>query len=163
MFYDKMDSDNKFMDLYRLFIKEYVSVIFGKDFLFQRYPTFRIHYPENIAVFEFHKDKDYNHNEKEINFYLPITQAFDTNTFWIESEENKGDYSPVEANYGDLVKFDGANLKHGNKINKTNLTRISLDFRILLKKDYNPKHLKISKTKNIKFEVGGYYEDFYNI
>jgi hypothetical protein len=163
IFYSKMDSDGKFINLYYNFIKKYISELFLEEILFQKYPTFRIHYPNNVAVFEFHKDKEYSHNPKEINFFLPITSAFETNTFWIESEEDKGDYYPVEAEYGEVVEFNGANLRHGNKINKTDFTRISFDFRILKKSDYVFDESKISKTKNIKFQIGGYYEELKNI
>jgi hypothetical protein len=151
------DEDKKFKKLYDKFIIEFISPLFEDRFIYQTYPTFRIHYKKNIAVFEFHKDKDYNHNPKTINFFLPLTKCYDTNTIWIETEENKEDYSPIICEYGNLIMFDGANLKHGNKINETEQTRVSFDFRVLLEKDYIPNE-KNSKSKNKKLIIGEYYQ-----
>ena len=93
--------------------------LFGEKIVFQKIPTFRVQLVGNLGVFEFHKDKDYNHGEDEVNFFLPITDAYSNNTIWTESEEDKGDYKPMDVNYGEIVMWDGANLSHGNKINNT--------------------------------------------
>jgi hypothetical protein len=159
-FYQGMDACPAFINLYRDFIKNEVSPLFNEKIIFQKFPTFRVHQPNNIAVFAFHKDKEYNHNENEVNFYLPITKATDTNTFWFESEEDKGDFSPMEGDYGNLIQWNGANLSHGNKINETNQTRISFDFRILSKKVYDTSKPKNSKSKNKSFKIGDYYDIF---
>ena len=151
------DEDKKFKKLYDKFIIEFISPLFEDRFIYQTHPTFRIHYKKHIAVFEFHKDKDYNHNPKTINFFLPLTKCYDTNTIWIETEENKEDYSPIICEDGNLIMFDGANLKHGNKINETEQTRVSFDFRVLLEKDYIPNE-KNSKSKNKKLIIGEYYQ-----
>jgi len=159
-FYKGMDNSSDFISIYRSFVKEYVNNMFEEKMIFQKFPTFRVHQPNNIAVFAFHKDKEYNHNSKEVNFYLPITKAFGTNTFWHESEEDKGDFRPMEAEYGELVMWDGANLSHGNKINETNQTRISFDFRVLPKKIYLNSEHKSSKSKGKSFVIGDYYDEF---
>jgi hypothetical protein len=158
-FYHSIDHDTKFKELYDKFIVEFISPLFKQKFIYQTFPTFRVHYKKNIAVFEFHKDKDYNHNPKTINFFLPLTKCYDTNTIWIETEEDKGDYYPIICDYGNLVIWDGANLRHGNKINETNQTRVSLDFRILMEKDYSLSQQKDKMTlKNKKLIVGQYYQ-----
>jgi hypothetical protein len=159
-FYNGMDSSNDFISLYRKFIQETICPLFDEEIIFQKFPTFRIHQPNNIAVFAFHKDKEYNHNENEVNFYLPITKAFSTNTFWFESEEDKGDFSPMEGEYGEVIQWKGSNLKHGNKLNETNQTRISFDFRILSRGIYNVSSPKKSKSKNKSFTIGNYYDAF---
>ena len=159
MFYSNMDSNPIFKETYDSFIKEVVPEIVGTDdFLYQKFPTFRVHQPENIAVFAYHKDKEYNHSPKEINLFLPVTRAFDTNTVWAESEEDKGDYSPINCEYGEVVSWDGANLRHGNKDNKTGLTRGSFDFRILKREDYNANEIKESVSNSKKFVEGDYFE-----
>ena len=159
-FYQGMDACPEFVNLYRNFVKETIVPLFDDEIIFQKFPTFRVHQPNNIAVFAFHKDKEYNHNENEINFYLPITNATDTNTFWFESEEDKGDFAPMEGEYGDLIQWNGANLSHGNKLNETNQTRISFDFRVLSKKIYDTSTPKNSKSKNKSFTIGDYYDTF---
>ena len=75
--------------------------------------------------------RDYGHNPKEINFFVPQTPAFETNTLWIESEEGKEDFEPVTLKPGEFLRFDGANLMHGAKENHTGKTRVSFDFRIM--------------------------------
>lgn len=161
LFYEKMDSDPLFKTTYDMFVKEFIKPNFFPDseIIFQRFPTFRAHYPQNLAVFEFHKDKDYNHNCKEVNFFLPMTDCFETNTIWIESEEDLGDYQPITCEYGEVVMFNGANLRHGNKLNSTEITRVSFDFRILDMQFYESNAVKTSKTKNMKFTIGEYFQE----
>lgn len=87
---------------------------------------------------------------------MPITNAFDTNTIWVESQEDKGDYSAMNCEYGSFIKWDGSNLTHGNKINKTNQVRISFDFRVMKIDNYIPSNHG-SINMNSKFQIGGYY------
>tara|TARA_Y100001963_G_scaffold151718_1_gene235113 strand:- start:952 stop:1590 length:639 start_codon:yes stop_codon:yes gene_type:complete len=158
-FYSSMDKDGEFVSLYRQFIKDEILPFFDEDMIFQKYPTFRVHQPNNIAVFAFHRDRDYNHNKNEINFYLPITKAFGTNTFWYETKEGEKDHKPMEADYGEVVMWNGANLEHGNKKNETGQTRISFDFRLLSKRKYMNSEIKISKSKGKKLELGDYFDE----
>lgn len=159
-YYDSFE-DN-IQEAYKRFLKNEVLPMYEGPIVYQRIPTFRIHLPGNIAVGEFHKDKWYRDSEwhesvQEMNYYLPFTDAYDTNTVWVESEEDKGDYTPVDVKYGEFVQWDGANLKHGNKTNTTPHTRISIDFRVMSYSDYKPSN-KGSINMNAKFEIGGYYE-----
>lgn len=153
----------EFEKMYSQFIKEVIKPIYdGKEIVYQKIPTFRIHLPGNIAVGEFHKDKAYRNLDwadkvKEDNYYFPMTDVFGTNTIWVESEEDKGDYSPMECKYGELYKWDGSNLMHGNKLNDTGFTRVSVDFRVMLKENYIPSDHGSINTKT-QFAIGGYYE-----
>tara|TARA_R110000744_G_scaffold85265_2_gene166653 strand:- start:8206 stop:8862 length:657 start_codon:yes stop_codon:yes gene_type:complete len=157
-FYEGMDSDKNFKSLYDDFIENIVAQNFG-EIIFQKFPTFRVHQPKNICVFEWHKDCDFNHSRNETNIYMPITEAFDTNTFWSESEEGKEDFLPVEADYGEIVIWKGSILKHGNKINTTGKTRVSFDFRVMLLEDYNETEAQESLTKSNKFTMGNYFDE----
>lgn len=157
-FYSEMDSDPSFKFLYDEFIKKIVAPHFSQ-ILFQKYPTFRVHQPDNICVFKWHKDSDFNHSPKELNIFMPITHAYDTNTIWAESEEGSEEYAPIEANYGEIVIWKGAVLKHGNKINVTSMTRISFDFRILELSDYIHEANKASVSKGNKFVRGDYFDN----
>ena len=85
------------------------------EIIYQKIPTFRVHLKDNQAVGEWHRDRDYNHGKSEINIWLPFTDAYDTNTIWIESEEDKNDFKPYNVSYGEVLVFNGANLIHGNK------------------------------------------------
>ena len=159
-FYDAMDADanQTFTNFYRRFIEEVIAPRYNYPIIFQRFPTFRIHQPSNIAVFGWHRDRDYNHHPQEINYFLPITSAFGTNTLWHESEPDKGDYRPMEAEYGEAIEWDGPNCRHGNKPNTTGQTRISFDFRALSREVYDDSTPKESITQGTKFEIGAYYD-----
>ena len=78
-----------------------------------------------------------------------------------KSEIGKKDYTPIELVYGEYAQFIGNKLTHGNKLNDTNCTRISFDFRILPCEKY--KYMKTrpaSVTSSKKFEIGGYYRKY---
>jgi len=157
-FYSKMDEDPLFKNLYDKFIQEFIANQVEFKFHYQRFPTFRIHQPDNVGVFAFHKDKHYNHSEHEINIFMPLTKAYDTNTVWAESEEDKGDFSPMELEYGELFMWDGANLNHGSKTNVTNQTRVSFDYRILPVEKYNDSQVKSSITNAKSMSIDNYFQ-----
>lgn len=161
LYYDWARTD-EFTKIYDKFILEVIKPIYGEQIVYQVIPTFRIAYPQNIAVGEFHKDKLYRDinwavDVKEDNFFLPFTDAFDTNTIWVESEEDKNDFSPMNCNYGETIQWDGSNLTHGNKINETNKTRVSVDFRVMTYSNYKPSEQGSINTKT-KFQLGEYYK-----
>ena len=100
---------------------------------------------------------DYNHSEHEVNFFLPMTKAFGSNTIWVESEMDKRDFAPMEADNGEFYMWNGAILLHGNKVNKTGKSRVSVDFRVLPESKYVESDKK-SVTYNVKFSIGDYFE-----
>ena len=158
-FYAGMDSDPTFKEVYDEFIAEVVKPHFDGPIIFQKFPTFRIHQPNNICVFDWHKDKEFNHYPTEVNIFLPMTNAFDTNTIWAESEEDKKDFAPLEANYGQIFLWNGANLNHGSKINETDSSRVSFDFRVMLLEDYEKQELTSSLTKGKPLKRGEYFDE----
>ncbi len=150
------DKNNRFLKLYTDFVQHLRAKHFtGKTIIYQSRPTFRVHAPNNIAVAKWHKDKAYNHSSNEINIYLPVTSAFDTNTIWAESEEDKGDYAHMNANYGEYFIWNGANLLHGNKKNETNQSRVSLDFRFILPENFQ--YSGSSVTHGVEMALGKYW------
>jgi len=160
--YDLNNSNQSgiFLNTYKDFVHHLSSTIFKEKLIYQRKPTLRIHLPENKSVGGFHRDRDYNHPIEEINIWVPITSAFNTNTVWIESEFDKADYSPMNLNFGQAVIFDSG-LTHGNKVNIENSTRMSFDFRVIpaskWKKDKKQK-TKMSLNQNLKFDTNDYYD-----
>lgn len=160
-FYDKFREGWKEMhDIYQLFIKEVVAQYVEEDFLYQYFPTFRVHLPGNIAVGKFHKDSEFGHPKGEVNFVLPLTDSDDTASIWVETEEDKSDYQAMEMRVGELITFNGNILCHGNKVNRTNRTRVSMDFRILPLSKYNEHETSESVTRKTKFTEGEYYRRF---
>jgi hypothetical protein len=156
------DNCNEFLDMYKKFVTDIIKPLYNRTIVYQKIPTFRVHLPNNIAVGEFHKDKDYRDKQWakdvcELNYYLPLTNTNEFNTFWVESVEDKGDYSPAIVNYGEILEWDGANLKHGNYENKSTETRISVDFRIMPINRYKESD-KGSINMKSQFKIGGYYD-----
>lgn len=136
---------------YENLIREVVQPYIGEDVVYQTIPSFRIQFPDNLAVGEKHKDSDYSHSTDEINFWLPLTDAKNTNTLWIEDKAY-----PVA--YGEILVFDGANREHENKVNKEGYTRVSLDFRVIPKSKYKPS-VKTSINTKLSMSIGGYWSE----
>ena len=164
IFYNSWDNDSELRNMYDDFMIKVVKPMFDNDeIVYQAKPSFRVQLPNNLGVGEFHKDSKYREDKewvkkiKEQNFFLPLTNAKNTATIWVESEPDKGDYSPMDCEYGDLVMWDGANLTHGNKQNKTEFTRVSMDFRVMKKENYSESSAVSINTK-IPFRIGGYYK-----
>ena len=160
-FYDKLrGGQHKFNDAYDRFITEVVSDIFKEEFIYQTVPTLRIHLVDNWATPEFHYDSQegYNHPPGEINFIVPLTKCYGTNSLWVESSPGGGDFKPIVMNYGNLFMGNLNECLHGNKINRTSITRVTFDFRILPLSKYTPQKYTQSATRGIKFEIGSYYK-----
>tara|TARA_R110000796_G_scaffold249455_1_gene377256 strand:- start:40 stop:696 length:657 start_codon:yes stop_codon:yes gene_type:complete len=160
IFYSKLnDNWTSFYDLYDNFIHTEVTKLFSEPFHYQKWPTFRVHIPNDQAIHTFHSDGDplHKHPPGEINFFLPLTRCYGTNTMWVESEPMKLDFKPIELQYGKYSMFNGNQCMHGNKPNKTSLTRISFDFRVIPLSKYNPSWETLSATSNTKFSLGHYY------
>ena len=144
--------------------------IFGVDkIIYQATPSFRVQIPNNIAVggnesddpekYGWHRDTDenYNHPSFEHNFVVPLTKASNTSTIHIETSPHSNEYIPAKMSVGQFFKFNGGECLHGNKPNKTNKSRVSFDFRVVLESDYNQQYSKISKLSGKKFTIGSYY------
>ncbi len=161
-FYEMIREDKSFDDSYTDFLHDIIKPRFGEEIVYQKIPTFRVHLPNNVSVGEFHKDKHYRDEKwaekvEELNYFVPLTKAYGTNTIWAETEEDLGDYQEMKAEYGDCIEWSASKLTHGNKQNITSITRVSFDFRVIPKSRYiESEHLTIN-TK-IPFGIGGYYE-----
>tara|TARA_R110000824_G_scaffold331078_1_gene517836 strand:+ start:14418 stop:15161 length:744 start_codon:yes stop_codon:yes gene_type:complete len=171
IFYDTINNGwPEFEELYNKFIEELALEVFGADeIVYQTKPTFRVQLPNNVAVggrakdqsglYGFHRDtdKEYNHPPFEKNFILPLTDAGDTASLYVETGPNSGEFYCTKMKQGQFFNFNGARCLHGNRPNKTGKTRMSFDFRIILKEDYDQAYAKTSKLTNKKFLIGDYY------
>lgn len=156
-FYKIYDKDSSFLDLYRNFIAENIQPKLNEPVVYQTRPTFRVHLPNNVAVGEWHKDKHYGHQKAEVNYWLPFTNAFGNNTIWIESQEDLGDYRAYDVALGECLVFNGVGLKHGNQVNDTGVSRVSMDFRVMPLSAYDPAATTKSSHLNLSFTIGGYF------
>mgnify|MGYP003632634025 CR=1 FL=1 len=172
-FYKKLNTHwPDFKDTYIDFIKNVISKELNVDsIVYQSMPTFRVQLPNNIAVggnkqtdnpgqYGWHRDSDpeYNHPIGEKNFIIPLTYARDTASVFIETFPGSSIFEAAKMNTGEYFMFNGSECIHGNKKNITSHSRVSLDFRVILKDDYDKNFKKQSKLKTRKFIIGGYYE-----
>lgn len=175
----------RLVELYRRFVKEIVLPPLADEtgeaeFLVQREPSVRIHLPNNTALgrrakeavnadpttpIGMHCDADYNHPANEINFVLTITGQEGTNSFYVETAPGLGDFVPVALKFGELFRFYGNRCRHYNRINQTDVTRISLDFRVIPGTVVKPAGVvpgaataaAVHSGRPFSAEVGGYY------
>jgi perosamine synthetase len=169
IFYNDIKQNDQFKQLYCNLIKDIYDNLFPEEtvYIYQSFPSIRIQYFNNTVIPP-HCDSDKlgNHPVGEKNFILPITKMYGTNRVFIESEPDKKDFKGIDMDYGDLFYFNGNKCTHYNEKNIEDNIRISLDFRIILFKDYknyidsnsivftNPRDKRIP----VKMTIGGYYQ-----
>ena len=173
-FYENIKTTPVFKELYCNFIKDIYKELYPEEqiMIYQSFPSIRFQFDNSIAIPP-HCDSDNLacHPLGEINFIIPITRMFDSNTIFIESEPGKKDFEPVTLETNNLFHFNGNTCTHYNERNKENKLRISLDFRILKLKDYinyiksnnitntNPRNPDgTSDREPVKMLIGGYYQ-----
>jgi hypothetical protein len=125
------EAGQKFYQTYERFVREVIRPQYAEPIFYQKKPTHRILFSNTPGQSRFHRDRDYGHSTAEINYLVPQSPAFGTNTMWLESEEGKEDFKPVEMLVGEFVRFNGASLMHGAKVNTTGRSRVSFDFRVI--------------------------------
>ena len=172
IFYNDIKSNVLFKSLYCNFIKDIFAYFYPdeKIYIYQSFPSIRIQYMDSVVIPP-HYDSDHlsNHPVGEKNFLIPITKMKNTNSIYIESEPNKKDFKSIELEYGEIFYFNGNKCTHYNEQNQENKLRISLDFRIILLKDYinyvsnfnlkstNPRDLEKNREPTLMLS-GGYYQ-----
>lgn len=141
----------EFYRTYYRFIKEVIRPQFSEAIYFQKKPSHRILFRDLEGVARFHKDSDYGHNPTEINYWVPQTMSFKSNSIWIannaETREPE-EHSPVQLEVGEYLKFDGANLSHGAMPNKTGKSRVSFDFRVVPVSEASSQIKEVASNQN---------------
>ena len=125
------------------------------EWAIQRYPTIRFQFPENVSVFEFHRDSNYSHPIGEINCFYAINKCINSSALQVEKNLGFEDYVPLNLNPGQYALLNTSIYKHGDFLNATNKTRISMDLRFIP----NSKLINenISLTKGIGFNSNSYF------
>nr|ADU56151.1 hypothetical protein CA915-30 [uncultured organism CA915] len=142
--------------MYHDFLRTYILPLFSGDVCVQAVPTFRVCPPGGVAVSTFHRDADFHHQPGTVNFWLPLTPAFGTNSIWIESAADRGDYQPVNLVPGEVLQFDAITLRHGNMANDTGACRVSFDFRVIPLDRFEDTGLS-TVTSGTPMRLGAYY------
>lgn len=173
LFYNNYDSEEselktKYLELMNNIKKEYFK---NEEFIIiQKTPNFRIHFPNcsNIGkldtdpredIIGLHCDRMFGHPHEERNLIVALTDMYDTNSIFIEpNNENSlvDDYMPVKIKKNNISFHYLNKLKHYNKINKTNKTRVSFDIRVIPFSKYKDNE-NCSLTTNTKFSINNYY------
>ncbi len=117
-------------ELYADFVRTVIGEHFGGVQSWQTPPSFRFHYSRRGSS-STHRDRDFGVKSGRLNAWVPLTRVWGDNSISIESEEGKGDLTPVELDYGQVLIFDGGNLLHGGRWNSTSCTRVSFDLRFI--------------------------------
>ena len=169
IFYETIRNDESMLrKVWDNFLENQVKTKFQNErkLIVQKLPNIRIHVPGAQAVKRWHHDSDENHNHPlgEINVIVSLTKMSGNNSVWRESKPGLGDYAPFELDENMMVFWNGNTCNHGNKINDTGKTRISLDFRVMKKEHYAKEvltkdHVNKSATSSTKFSIGNYYKE----
>ena len=157
-YYDNFES--VVSPVWEQFVSEVIAPQMEGDFLYQKIPTFRVQLPRNVAVGEFHKDSKYGHQDGAVNLYIPVTELNECNTILVETEDGSNEYTPLLCKYGEFFVWDGVNLKHGNKQNKSDVTRVSVDARIVLGSVAESMPPAKSINMNTPLAEGWYYKRY---
>lgn len=125
------------MEVYRQFMQEVIGPLctrkaISPNVVYQSPPTTRVVLPGGRPTISMHSDSDYvGHQSGEINFWLPLTNVWGSNSLWLESKPNLGDFEPIQLEYGEVLRFDGYECRHYTVPNETDVCRVSFDFRAI--------------------------------
>ncbi|CAD7961383.1 unnamed protein product [Amoebophrya sp. A120] len=104
-------------------------------FFVQATPCIRVQTPSTQRLTLPHIDAMYGHQPGQINFWLSLNETDGTvkgsNSLFSESFPNRGDFRSFDVCRGELVRFYGNKCLHFTEPNKTEWSRVSLDFRIV--------------------------------
>ena len=153
---------DEFLEMYHRFIRAVIAPMFrDRRVVFQNRPTFRVCLPNNVAVGFKHRDFDFHHPASEINFWMPFTSVFDSNGLYVESQPELGDFHPITLGYGQMFRFYGNKCWHYNEVNRTGITRVSIDFRVIPGSLWDDSSMLAGETvkSKMRFVIGSYYAE----
>ena len=171
-----VDGNPEFTELYKKFILNNVKPLYpGETYiLFQKTPNLRISFPNTTAIgrrpetdpneyiIGLHNDSEFGHPPEEMNFVIPVTKMYGTNSIYYEeipnSDEEYTQYKCLELSQNEFFQCYFNQLRHYNMVNDTGCTRISIDFRIIPYSKYNANYNETTVTSNKKLQLGEYFD-----
>lgn len=127
---NKIPDDAPFYEQYRLFVEQELAMTLGERIAYTAHPTFRVHMHGTPSVSTWHRDIDVTGRRDQVTVWIPLVDVGGSNSVWVESHYERGDYAPISIRHGELLLFDSGGLMHGSVYNNSGVTRVSLDFRI---------------------------------
>ena len=175
-------------DALRKLREDYIYPLFpGERFAWQKTPTIRFHFPNAAGIDPdanrlLHIDSMIGHPVQEINIWLSLTDsrlhrsfnvaslpdsldhlsAYDHNIIELHQALQQGllkpDIQAVESTKEQFIVMDSRCI-HGPAYNKSDITRVSLDFRIIRISDLESLPMTYTGCGRMKarFEIGHYY------
>ena len=169
-FHKYVDRHSEFNETYIKFIKTYIKPLFPDEtyIAIQKTPNIRFSLPNSTAIGRdpqdpanivgLHNDSMFGHNENEMNFIIPITPMFSTNSIYyepfVDSKINPIEYENLILHTDEFLQAYLNKLKHCNQLNRTDKTRISFDIRVI---PYSKYMDNLDFFTDTKFELGKYY------
>jgi hypothetical protein len=146
----------------------------SSELIIQTSPCIRLQPPSAYRMTCPHKDSSYGHQPGQVNFWVPLTPCFAENSLYAESAPGKKDFRPFDLRVGEMVRFYGNGCVHYTVPNRTEVTRVSMDFRVVPARIYDNDFIgsrrKLGRSGDVeeegsseqwytqKFKLGGYYE-----
>jgi hypothetical protein len=119
--------------LFRSLLYDHVAAFFFPILGYQPLAGMRVNFHGSKAVLCFHSDAEYGQTLEGINLWLPVTKVWGSNSMYLESDVGRGDFTPLQLEYGQACIFRGTELVHGTVDNDSGSTRISYDIRFRVK------------------------------
>lgn len=169
-FHEYVDKYTHFNEAYYAFIRKYILPQFPNEsrLVIQKTPNIRFSTPNNAAIgFDpndpehivgLHCDRQFGHHPTEMNFVIPVSNMFESNSIYYEPFPNSNiqptHFENLVLNQNQFLQAYFNQILHCNRINLTNKTRISFDIRVI---PYSQYQENIEYFKGTKFELGKYY------
>ncbi|CAJ1449449.1 unnamed protein product [Effrenium voratum] len=152
--------DGQFAELYLQFLREVVRANLGEEALvFERSPNLRVHLAGEKSLTAPHRDKDHQHSEAEINWWVPLTCCQGEASLWAESAPGKGDFHSFDVQPGQAVRFYGNQCLHFAKDNRTDASRLSFDFRVIRLRDLHWSQVPLpGSERKARWMLFSYYD-----
>lgn len=141
---------------YMAMVRSLAPLVFeDAPYLYQREPNLRVQLPGETAVI-WHTDAEKGHQKEIWNVWVPLTSMTDdSQRLWID--EGHG-LVPVRIQPGQAAIFRGGVLRHGNRPNATRQARVSLDFRLLARREYEDTGRR-SIRYGVPLSIGEYWAE----
>jgi hypothetical protein len=120
-------------NLFRSLLYDHVATFLFPIFGYQSLAGMRVNLHGSKAVLRFHADTEYGQTPEGINLWLPVTKVWGSNRMYLESDVGRGDFTPLQLEYGQACIFYGSELIHGTVDNDSGSTRVSYDIRFRVK------------------------------